>query len=198
MRTLILLLLLPVFALSQKRDSVRVKSQIFNLIYSEKLEQPLWIEYKVSCPSGKASRAGMDFYTNDSIHTSDALDYTNNIYDKGHLAPAADFNCTRDMLYSTFSYLNCVLQNQYLNRGVWRLLEAEERKLAETQEVIVTIEVIFGKGSIKLNTGATVPTAFRKTIYLPGKKRKSIYLFPNDTPSKKTFIEYLERDFTEK
>ena len=76
------------FIFAQKRDSVRVKTPIFNVIYSEKLEQPLWMEYKVSCPGGKASRAGMDFYVNDSIHTSDALDYSNNIYDKGHLAPA--------------------------------------------------------------------------------------------------------------
>ena len=114
------------------RDSVKVKTDIYEVIYSEKLEQPRFIKYEVLCPTGTASRAGMDFYTNDTIKTSDNLDYAKNLYDKGHLAPAADFNCTKDMLKKTFSYLNCALQDQYLNRGVWRMLEEYERELAKT------------------------------------------------------------------
>ena len=114
-RLLLFLFLLPTFTFSQKvlRDSVLIKSDIFTIMYSEKLEQPLWAKYEVKCPNGTASRAGMDFYTNDSVHTSDGNDYANNIYDKGHVAPAADFNCDKPTLLKTFSYLNCVLQNQY-------------------------------------------------------------------------------------
>jgi endonuclease G len=175
---------------SQLRDSVRVKTQIYELIYSEKLEEPLWIQYSVKCPSGTASRAGMDFYTNDSIHTSDTKDYEHNVYDKGHMAPAADFNCTKDMLYQTFSYLNCALQDQYLNRGVWRFLEAEERELAKTQNVIVTIELKFDQTSIKLLTGATVPTGFYKTIYLEKTKQTIKYYFPNIKPTLSKFQDY--------
>ena len=195
MKKLLILFFLPLSLFAQKRDSVRISSPIFTIIYSEILEQPKKIEYTVLCPNGKASRAGMDFFKNDSVHTSDHDDYVNNIYDKGHLAPAADFNCTREMLLQTFSYLNCVLQNQNLNRGVWRLLEAEERKLAEKEEVRVTIEIIFDKNPQVLPTGASVPKAFRKTIYLPAKKAGFVYLFPNETPSKKLFSEYLERKF---
>lgn len=185
-----LLCLFPMLSYSQLRDSVRVKTQIYELIYSEKLEEPLWIQYSVKCPSGTASRAGMDFYTNDSIHTSDTKDYEHNVYDKGHMAPAADFNCTKDMLYQTFSYLNCALQDQYLNRGVWRFLEAEERELAKTQNVIVTIELKFDQTSIKLLTGATVPTGFYKTIYLEKTKQTIKYYFPNIKPTLSKFQDY--------
>jgi endonuclease G len=195
MKKLILLLFLPISLFSQKRDSVKVQNSIFTIIYSEKLEQPRKIEYKVQCPNGKASRAGMDFYTVDSIHTSDHLDYVNNVYDKGHLAPAADFNCSREMLLMTFSYLNCVLQNQYLNRGVWRLLEAEERKLAEKESVLVTIEILFDSKPEVLPSGASIPKGFRKTVYLPAKKKGYVYYFPNQKPEKKTFSEYLESSF---
>jgi len=195
MKKLILLLFLPLSLFSQKRDSVKVQNSIFTIIYSEKLEQPRRIDYKVQCPNGKASRTGMDFYTVDSIHTSDHLDYVNNVYDKGHLAPAADFNCSRDMLLLTFSYLNCVLQNQYLNRGVWRLLEAEERKLAEKESVHVTIEILFDAKPEVLPTGASIPKGFRKTVFLPAKKRGYVYYFPNQKPEKKTFSEYLESSF---
>ena len=57
------LLLTPVLATAQLRDSVRIKTDIYEVIYSEKLESPRWIKYTVLCPNGTASRAGMDFYT---------------------------------------------------------------------------------------------------------------------------------------
>jgi endonuclease G len=113
------------------------------------------------------------------------------VYDKGHLAPAADFNCTKELLYQTFSYLNCALQNQYLNRGVWRMLEEYERELAKTEKVTVTITLVFDKKSIKLPTGATVPVGFYKTIYLEKSKRSIKYYFPNEAPIKPKYTDYL-------
>jgi hypothetical protein len=58
-----------------------VKTPMFEIVYSEKLEQPKFIRYTVQCPNGTASRAGMDFYVCDSILTSDNKDYENNPYD---------------------------------------------------------------------------------------------------------------------
>jgi DNA/RNA endonuclease G (NUC1) len=175
-------------ASSQKalRDSVLVKSDIFTIMYSEKLEQPLWIRYTVLCPTGKALRAGMDFYTNDTVHTSNNEDYANNIYDKGHMAPAADFNCNTQMLIKTFSYINCALQNQYLNRGAWRLLETRERQLALTGDVSVLITLYFGKN--RLATGATVPVSFKKQISHKGKTE--CYFFLNERPVSSNYLDY--------
>jgi endonuclease G len=173
------------------RDSVTIKNEIFEITYSEVLESPLVVKYKVACVNGTASRAGMDFYTVPNIHTSDNADYVNNIYDKGHMAPAADFNCTKELLYQTFSYLNCALQNQYLNRGVWRMLEEYERELAKTEKVTVTITLVFDKKSILLPTGATVPTGFYKTIYLEKSKKTIKYYFPNEAPVKAKYTEYI-------
>jgi endonuclease G len=187
---LFLLLLLPTLVFAQLRDSVYVKSPIFEVVYSEVLEQPKWIKYTVLCPEGSASRAGMDFYTVDSIKTSDANDYVKNVYDKGHLAPAADFNCTREMLKQTFSYLNCALQNQYLNRGVWRILEEYERELAKKEKVSVTIYLVFDKNSTKLPSGATVPSGFYKYIYLETSKKTIKYYFPNESPTKPKYVDY--------
>jgi endonuclease G len=187
-KLLILLFLLPTLLLAQKREKVFFQNSIYKGEYSEVLEQPLWVEYIVKCPTGTASRTGMDFFTNDSIHTSDNKDYENNVYDKGHLAPAADFNCTKDMLLSTFSYLNCCLQNQYLNRGAWRFLEAHERELAKTKTVSVKIVMVFDSNSIKLPTGATVPSAFYKYITVNGVTTK--YYFKNEKPVTSDFKKF--------
>jgi endonuclease G len=179
-----ILLLLPLFIsfsyVENKKREIKVDAGIYEVLYSESLEQPKEVWYTVECPNGKASRKGMDFYINDSIYTSSQDDYENNIWDKGHMAPAADFSCDRETLYRTFSYLNCALQHQDLNRGVWRLLEAKEREIAKTQDVNVHIVLIFTKSSKKLPSGATVPDAFKKEITYSGKT--DVYYFNNEKP----------------
>jgi len=191
MKKILLLLLLTTSFLSfgQLRDSVYVKTDIFEVSYSEKLEQPLRIKYHVACTNGQESRQGMDFYIEKEYKTSDAKDYENNVYDKGHLAPAADFNCDKVMLYKTFTYLNCTLQNQYLNRGTWRFLELYERELAKKYSVDVEIKLIYSDKSIKLPTGATVPDAFLKVIKYNGITEK--YYFLNEKPKSSDFKLYI-------
>lgn len=188
---LLLLIITPFLTLSQSklRDSVYIKSEIFEVVYSEKLQQPLWVTYTVECPKGSASRSGMDFFTCDSVKTSDNKDYENNIWDKGHMAPAADFNCDKVMLKKTFSYLNCTLQQQDLNRTTWRLLEAYERELALKYEVSVEIRCVFSKTSTVLKSGATVPDSYYKIIKYNGKIET--YFFKNEKPSTTDFKKFI-------
>ena len=189
----LIVFLLPVVLLSQTlREKVIIKTPLYVVEYNEKLQQPKTIKYEVLCPSGKASRKGMDFYTCDSVITSDDKDYENNVWDKGHLAPAADFNCNTKMLYKTFSYLNCALQHQDLNRQTWKALETFERELAKKGKVTVKIELVFSKKSLVLPTGATVPDYFIKTIWLDGKLYGSYY-FKNEKPLYKDYEKYRAR-----
>lgn len=183
-------LILPLFVYGQKplRDSIYIKTDMFELVYSEKLQQPKFIRYKVQCPNGTAPRKGMDFYVCDSIITSDDKDYVNNPYDKGHLAPAADFNCTSEMLFKTFTYLNCSLQQENLNRTTWRLLEVRERDLSKTQKVVVEIRCVYSPKSIVLPTGATIPDAYYKTIKYG--KTTEVYYFKNEKPLTTDYTKY--------
>jgi len=184
-----LLLLVPVLLFGQTREKVPFETSIFKGEYSEVYEQPLWLEYYITCPNGTASREGMDFYKDTKIWTSDNKDYENNVWDKGHLAPAAAFNCTKEMLYTTFTYLNCVLQNQYLNRGTWRFLETHERELSKTGDVNVRIDVHFDSKQPELMTGSLVPVGFTKTITYKGNTYK--YYFVNEKPTYSDYKKYL-------
>lgn len=162
--------------------TIMIDKGLYLVEYSEKLEQPVMVEYEVMCSSGEASRKGMDFFREDGIHTSDDKDYERNIWDKGHMAPAASFNCSRDTLKEVFSYINCALQHQNLNRGQWRELESLERKIAsEGKDVLVKIDIIFSKDSKVLPTGATVPDSFVKHIMVNG--RFQCYSFLNSEGS---------------
>lgn len=163
-------------------DSINWDTPYYTIIYSEKLEQPKQVWYSVACPHGMASRVGMDFYTEDSIKTSDNKDYENNEWDKGHMAPAASLNCDKNMLWETFSYMNCALQQQSLNRGVWKKLEIQERELAKVNNSVkVYIKVEFDVTPKRVPAGAAIPKAFYKEITV-GEKTKFCYYFPNVVP----------------
>ena len=155
-----------------------IVTDLYNVTYSEELQQPLNVTYYVQCPNGNASRSGLDFRMYWGIFTSDNEDYKDNEWDKGHLAPAAAFNCTRDMIRETFLYINCALQHEGLNRGPWKELEGFERDLAKIfDEVYVEITCHFSKNSLVLPTGATVPDGFTKNITFDN--RVECFYFPN-------------------
>jgi endonuclease G len=164
------------------RDSVKVSNKVFTVIYSEKLEQPLWLKYRSTNRPTTVNRGSMDFYTEKEIHTSDNDDYKNNLYDKGHLAPAATFSDNMENLKQTFSYLNSALQNQYLNRGEWRLLEEQERKWDDAEPLTIIIKVFFDKKPIILPSGASVPSHFQKHIFFEKSNKWKCFVFLNEKP----------------
>jgi endonuclease G len=174
--------LLSVNGQSKLRDSVKVTNDVFSVIYSEKLEQPIWLKYRSTNRPTNVNRGSMDFYSEKLIKTSDNEDYKNNIYDKGHIAPAATFSDNMENLKQTFSYLNSALQDQYLNRGEWRLLEEQERKWDDLESLTVIVKVFFDETSKKLPTGATVPSYFQKHIYFEKQKKWKCFVFLNEKP----------------
>jgi DNA/RNA endonuclease G (NUC1) len=162
-------------------DSIHWDTPYYTIDYSEKLEQPKHIWYSVACPNGTASRVGMDFYGEEGIKTSDNKDYENNEWDKGHMVPAASLNCDRNTLWATFSYMNCALQQQSLNRGPWKKLEIQERELAKINQVKVYIKVEFDATPKRVPAGAAIPKGFYKEVIV-GDRTKFCYYFPNVAP----------------
>ena len=166
------------------QSEVNIKTPIFEVLYSEVLEQPLWLIYESTNRPTNVNRGSMDFYTEKDVHTSDKHDYYRNVWDKGHLAPAATFSDNMENLKQTFSYLNCALQDQYMNRGEWRMLEEQERKWDDSENLKVKVELIFEKEHIVLPTGGHVPTAMVKHIYFTKQNKWRCFDFPNVKPTK--------------
>jgi endonuclease G len=184
--SLALLLSVGVFQSSfgQDRTDVRIKNDVFSVSYNETLEQPNWVEYEVRNITKKFDRGSMDFYTPKDVYTSDNEDYKNNVWDKGHMAPAAAFTDTKEKLKTTFSYLNCSLQFDKLNRGAWRELEAQERVWAKRYGTLkVRIVLHFEKDHLVLPTGGHVPNGYWKHITFPNGNKECFY-FPNSVPTK--------------
>lgn len=185
MKKLLLVITFISVTLSGFGQDIKVRNNVFEVLYSQQLEQPLRILYRDTNKPTKVNRGSMDFYKEPNIKTSDADDYKANIYDKGHGAPAASFSDNMENLKQTFSYLNCIMQDQYLNRGEWRLLEEQERKWDDTENLTVIIKAIFDKNPKRVPTGAAIPKVLQKHIYFETQKKWKCYVFLNEKPKYK-------------
>ena len=178
----LLLSLLILITFSAYSQDVKIKNQVFETLYSQSLEQPLWIKYRSTNRPTNVNRGAMDFYKEPNVKTSDADDYKANIYDKGHGAPAATFSDNIENLKQTFSYLNCILQDQYLNRGEWRLLEEQERKWDDVENLTILITVHFDNPVKRIPTNAAIPSYLEKHIYFENQKKWKCFVFLNQKP----------------
>ena len=161
------------------REEVMIENSVFIISYNETKEQPNWIEYDVRNFVKVADRGNMDFYKVSDVWTSDDNDYYKNEWDKGHMAPAGSFTDSWSNLAKTFSFVNCALQKDSLNRGEWRELEEQVREWAREQGTVsVRIELKFSPDSKVLNTGATVPDGFFKFLTFSD-NRKMCFYFDN-------------------
>ena len=182
MKKIVILFSFLIFSLVSFGQNVRIKNNVFEVLYSQSLEQPLIIKYRSLNRPTNVNRGAMDFYKEENIKTSDADDYKANIYDKGHGAPAATFSDNMENLKQTFSYLNCIMQDKYLNRGEWRMLEEQIRKWDDTENITVLIKTFFDKPVKKVATGAAIPSHLQKHIYFEKQKKWKCYVFLNEKP----------------
>jgi len=182
MKKIVILFSFLILSLVSFGQNVRIKNNVFEVLYSQSLEQPLIIKYRSLNRPTNVNRGAMDFYKEENIKTSDADDYKANIYDKGHGAPAATFSDNMVNLKQTFSYLNCIMQDKYLNRGEWRMLEEQIRKWDDTENITVLIKTFFDKPVKKVATGAAIPSHLQKHIYFEKQKKWKCYVFLNEKP----------------
>lgn len=125
----------------------------------------------------------------DSFHAEQTLppgeraeleDYERSGYDRGHMAPNADF-ATRKAQAESFSLANMVPQVHENNAGVWAGIEKSARQLATSDgEVYVLSGPAFIGNKLKKVGNVLVPTHLWKVIYSPSQNKAGAYLITND------------------
>ena len=90
---------------------------------------------------GTAAR-GNDFREDPAITAqfrSTLQDYAGSGYDRGHMAPAADFTWSAQVMSESFFLSNMMPQNPGNNRGIWKYLEEQTRAIAQKQGDVFVI-----------------------------------------------------------
>lgn len=143
----------------------------FTLAYNEQHEQAAWVAYRLTVRNNGARHERYDrFMADEKVSTGSAtpIDYANSGYDRGHLAPAADFSHDKKAMQESFYMSNMSPQEPAFNRGIWSRLENQVRAWAEAdQELwIVTGPVLLNQQKLK-KIGAnqvSVPLLYYKVI----------------------------------
>ena len=132
--------------------------------------------------AGKLSRKD-SFHAEDALPESDRAelsDYARSGYDRGHMAPNANF-ATRKAQAESFSLANMVPQVHESNAGVWAGIESATRQLATAEgEIYVISGPAFIGGNLKKIGNVLVPTHVWKVIYSPAQQKAGAYLITND------------------
>lgn len=139
---------------------------------------PAWVCYDLEPGEIVATaRAAIPFHADPSAPGSDnAADYAGSGFDRGHMAPAADFNFDASALRQTYSFVNVCPMARALNRGPWRMAEERVRQLAASGTVRVVTFPIYADGTNRMGR-VRVPDAFAKVAF--GSFGAALWVMPN-------------------
>lgn len=178
-----------------------IKHAALSLGYAEEHEQAAWVQHVVipEVEFANVSRTN-DFRTDSLVKTGTAeetdyflkevmpdgeMKYDGFGYDRGHLAPSADFRWSQKALSESYFYSNMSPQKPEFNRERWAELESWIRTyVIDFQEpVFVVTGPILKEGLPSQGENeVSIPAQFYKIVLdLTGDEKKAIaFLMPND------------------
>ena len=189
-----------------KSGEAIIEHEHFTLRYNEKTEQADWVAYKLTAKKLNNARfKRKDNFRADLMVSTESAhpnDYVGSGYDRGHLAPAADFTWSQEALSETFFMSNMSPQTPGFNRGIWKRLEEQTRVWAKANQelFIVTGPIIESKKQKIGKNKVVVPEKFYKVILdLHGEEVKAIaFILPNENSSKNLSYYAMSVDKAEK
>ncbi len=179
-----------------------IKHSLMVLVYSEPNEQAKWVGHVLSprVIEGEVNRTN-DFRIDPQVRTGSAVEadyflkylqpdstyqYDGYGYDRGHLAPSADFRWSEIALSESYYYSNMSPQLPDFNRGVWATLENELRGYLyrnPTHNLIVFTGPVLEPDlpvQERSPNELTIPRKYWKVVYDPTAGRMAGFLLPNE------------------
>lgn len=162
----------------------------FSLGYNERYEQASWVAYPLVREQvlGQGSRDRF-FNPDPKVRTGSAMfsDYTHSGYDRGHLAPAADFKHSYEQMRETFYMSNISPQDREFNAGIWNDLEKLVRAWANKYEKVYVVTGPVLKPGLKtigrLNKVAVPEQFYKVVLYAEPPYIKGIAFLLGNEPS---------------
>ena len=190
------------FLPSLKNNEELIEHEAMFLVYSEEHEQAKWVLHKISTNilDGRVSRTN-DFRKDPLIKTQSSEEkdfflkrkknnggyaYEGFGYDRGHLAPSADFRWSQKALSESYFYSNMSPQRASFNREKWADLEGmirgyvfeNKKDLYVYTGPILKPELKKIKRSIN---GVSIPEQFFKIVVNYEDRKAIAYIMPQET-----------------
>ena len=183
------------------KDNAILEKTYYPVGYNKDTKQPNWVGYYLSgarLNSGSESRSE-DFREDESLRPawrSLLSDYRKSGFDRGHLAPAADFRFSADAMSETFLLSNMSPQIHDYNAGIWLTAEKIARKNAyEYGDLYIVTGPIFNSMPPSSAIGESkvgVPDAFYKVflVYNDSDKKGIGFIIPHEKGKFKNIAYY--------
>ncbi|MDX2302901.1 MAG: DNA/RNA non-specific endonuclease [Microscillaceae bacterium] len=177
-----------------------IRHAAITLRYSEDHEQAIWVAHMIlpDVKTGNISRSN-DFRPDPLVKSGSAVEadyflrtlqkdssylYDGFGYDRGHLAPSADFRWSQKALSESYYYSNMSPQVPELNRGRWSELEDALREYAirKNQAVFVVTGGILEENLPRISRSVnqvSIPKLFYKVVLDPANRRAIGFVMPN-------------------
>lgn len=162
-----------------------VHHRYYSLGYCEDWEQAAWVVERLKPEMLIKGNERTDDFREDplvSTRSASPADYQRSGYDRGHLAPAADFSFDKLAVSESFFMSNMSPQTPNLNRYAWRDIESWVRKVVKRERdvVVVTGPIVGNKPKRIGKNQVAVPQAYFKAILDLTPPRKMIaFVYPN-------------------
>lgn len=147
-----------------------IERPYYTLRYNEKHEQPDWVAYHLYSDSLRQDtfERTNNFRKDPRVRTGSAelSDYRGSGYDRGHLAPAADFSYDEFALSQSFYLSNMSPQVPGFNQGIWKKLEGKVRDWAiENDNIYVVTGPVLDKSFKTIGENqVSVPEYYYKIV----------------------------------
>ncbi len=159
----------------------------YTLSYNEEHEQADWVAYELTKEEALSVTYDRtdDFRPDPSVTTgsADLSDYqpTENIYARGHMAPAADFRWSEKAMSESFFMSNMSPQVHAFNGGKWMYLEMEVRHWAEIYNgvYVVTGPVLKDGLPVIGQNKVSIPEKYYKVILDLDEEKGIGFIMPN-------------------
>ena len=156
--------------ITDKTYQIREFTQ-FTLGFDADKKQAAWVAYELLPAEIEGNVGNRPRFRPDPSLAASASpeDYTNSGYDRGHLAPAADFTYSRDAIEETFYMSNISPQLPDLNRGIWRQLEEQTRRWSlEKGRIWIVTGPVFSVRNKRIGKNkVAIPKGFYKVLFTP-------------------------------
>jgi endonuclease G len=167
---------------SKSDDIVIIDHKYFTVAYDQKLRHALYVVYELTADKLRKNVASRKnkfiadpYLVTKKIPFVKPAEYLNSGYDKGHLAPSADFAFSQEANDLTFVMSNMSPQKGNLNQDAWKRLENQVRKWGCGEEKVTVITgPVLGKQMATLKSGLIVPPSYFKIVIDETPPRKAI------------------------
>jgi endonuclease G, mitochondrial len=158
----------------------------YALAHDSVKKTPVWVAEHLTRERAMAQATRKDAFAPDPDlprgERAELRDYKGSGFDRGHMAPYADFNWSAQAARQSFYLSNMVPQvGRGMNQGIWKDLESAVRLWAVRRgEVYVYTGPIYGAKFRVIGKGrVAVPAQLYKIVYDPATYESITFIMPN-------------------